>query len=198
MQIHVEALVGSRTALETFPLRLRDVPYRYLSLCCTAPYQVSPKDVKTEKQSRRRRFIAMSDAELESCRQFLTIEEMLDDVLTERNLLNAPAWESLTPICRAWFTSICLSNHLNDPALRIAELITLVYQAEVDHTAKAFLLGSIAALASACADLNFTRARKFANELADNLRQYMVDAEIATTGPLINGYFCTSDCFSSQ
>src|SRR5271163_970149 len=78
---------------------LPSIPYQELILCCTGSAGEAaclPRLVRTEKESRRARFLGMQEDEFAECLNFLRVEQMDEDVNFALLQRAAPSWEDLS------------------------------------------------------------------------------------------------------
>lgn len=185
---------------------LPGIPYQELILCCTGPAGEAaclPRLVRTEKESRRARFLNMQPDEFAECLNFLRVEQMDEDVNFALMQRAAPVWEELSTRQRLWFKLSCIYSHLDSPQQRLGEAILLLRKCaeEVDsglpkevceHYSNR-LKQFHAEFPGTMKDNQF---REKVWDIAETILEFLPDEELGICKKeMLQDYSCTSDCF---
>lgn len=184
---------------------LRLIPYDQLVLAAigNAGAAACPlKLVQEEKQARRERFLDMEMSELAACSNHLKMERMYDDVMQDIRTRNAPYWDELPTLHKAWAKLVCIYNHLDDPHSRMTDGIILLRRAITEGKLSQDLGMSMCSRLKTVSDLypRKIRADLFRSKVLDVASKISTlipptDGRLVVEDEQIRDFTCTSDCF---
>ena len=183
---------------------LMHIPYEQLPMCATANAGGAGCDlhlIRTEKRARRQRYAEMSFDEFPHSVRYLQSQSMFPDVLRDRARREAPCWDDLAVMQKAWFKVTCLHNHIDGPGDRLRDIENLLFRAGDAglipiHKASVLVDGIAQLIAHYPQKIDAESFRAHIGGQAEELMQMMAEDERDLCAhEILRDYCCTSDCF---